>query len=42
MRRLEFYVRKHGPVVGPALYRALQREAAHARWKAHYRGRVRS
>ena len=30
MRRLENYVRKYGPEVGPVLYHALQSQAAHA------------
>lgn len=37
MRRIESYIRKYGPLDGPVLYRTLQREAAHARWKAFYR-----
>lgn len=41
MRRIESYIRKYGPEDGPLLYRTLQREAAHARWKAFYRRRVR-
>jgi hypothetical protein len=39
MRRLDSYIRKYGPVDGPLLYRRLQREAVHARWKAFYRER---
>lgn len=39
MRRLDSYIRKYGSVDGPLLYRTLQREAAHARWKAFYRRR---
>jgi len=30
MRKLESYVRKYGPVIGPKIFRTLQREAAHA------------
>lgn len=40
MRRLDSYNRKYGLVDGPIIYRALQREAAHARWKAFYRNRL--
>lgn len=40
MRRLESYIKKYGPVVGPILYRALQKEAAHAMNKARYRRRL--
>jgi hypothetical protein len=40
MRRLDSYIRKYGPVEGPIIYRTLQREAAHARWKAFYRDRL--
>jgi hypothetical protein len=41
MRRLSSFIRKYGPVTGPLLLRALQREAAHARWKAFYRNHPR-
>lgn len=37
MRRLESYVRKYGPVAGPVIYRTLQSQAAHARWKSFFR-----
>ena len=40
MRRLDSYIRKYGPVEGLIIYRTLQREAAHARWKAFYRERL--
>lgn len=39
MRRLQSYIRKYGEIAGPLLYHALQSQAAHARWKAFYRGR---
>lgn len=41
MRRLDSYIRKYGDVAGRIIYRTLQREAAHARWKATYRDRNR-
>ena len=40
MRRLDSYIRKYGPVEGPIIYCTLQRETAHARWKALYRDRL--
>jgi hypothetical protein len=39
MRKRQSYLIKYGPVIGAILYRALQREAAQARWKAFYRDR---
>lgn len=39
MRRLDSYIRKYGDHHGRIIYRTLQREAAHARWKAFYRNR---
>ena len=38
MRRLASYIRKYGEVEGRIIYHALQSQAAHARWKAFYRG----
>jgi hypothetical protein len=40
MRRLEIYVRKYGPVVGPKLYHALQSQAAHAGVSARLRRKI--
>ena len=39
MRKRQSYIKKYGSTAGPRLYTALQREAAHARWKAYYRDR---
>ena len=39
MRRLDSYVRKDGERDGRIIYRALQSQAAHARWKAWWRNR---
>jgi hypothetical protein len=39
MRRLDSYIARYGPEVGPIVYRALQSQAAQARWKAFYRDR---
>jgi hypothetical protein len=36
MRQLPSYVRKYGPVAGPIIYAALQKEAAQASAKARY------
>ncbi len=40
MRRLEIYVRKYGPVLGPKLYRSLQSQAAHAGVSARLRRKI--
>jgi hypothetical protein len=40
MRKLDAYIRKYGDVAGRRLYHVLQSQAAHARWKAHYRAMV--
>ena len=40
MRRLENYVRKYGPEVGPVLYHALQSQAAHAGVSARLRRKI--
>lgn len=37
MRIKKSYVKKHGKLAGSKLLTALQKEAAHARWKAYYR-----
>jgi hypothetical protein len=40
MRRLENYVRKYGPEVGPVLYHTLQSQAAHAGVSARLRRKI--
>jgi|GEM_PF-2460586 len=40
MRRLENYVRKYGPEMGPKLYHALQSQAAHAGVSARLRRKI--
>jgi hypothetical protein len=40
MRRLENYVRKYGPDVGPVLYHLLQSQAAHAGVSARLRRKI--
>jgi hypothetical protein len=40
MRRLENYVRKYGPEIGPMLYHALQSQAAHAGVSARLRRKL--
>ena len=40
MRRLENYVRKYGPELGPILYHALQSQAAHAGVSARLRRKL--
>lgn len=40
MRRLENYVRKYGPEVGPVLYHALQSQAGHASVSARLRRKL--
>jgi hypothetical protein len=40
MRRLENYVRKYGPEVGPMLYHTLQSQAAHAGVSARLRRKI--
>jgi hypothetical protein len=37
MRREKSYKDKYGPDAGTKMFKALQKEAAQARWKAHYR-----
>lgn len=41
MRRLASYIAQYGPSEGEIIYRTLQREAAHARWKAFWQNRAR-
>jgi hypothetical protein len=41
MRRLASYIPKYGEQDGRLIYRLLQSQAAHARWKALYRSRAR-
>lgn len=41
MRRLASYIRKYGEIEGRIIYRLLQSQAAHARWKSTYRDRLR-
>jgi hypothetical protein len=36
MRKKRYYIGKYGPVVGALIFKLLQKEAAHAKWKAHY------
>ncbi len=40
MRTKQFYVRKYGDKAGPLIFKLLQREAAHARWKDAYRRKL--
>jgi hypothetical protein len=40
MRRLENYIRKYGPEVGPVLYHVLQSQAAHAGVSARLRRKI--
>ena len=40
MRKLSSYVKKYGPVAGPALYHALQSQAAHAGVSARLRRKI--
>ncbi len=40
MRRLQSYVNKYGPEVGPKLYHALQSQAAHASVSARLRRKL--
>lgn len=37
--RLESFIRKYGPIEGPARLRYIGKVAAHAGWKARYRDR---
>jgi hypothetical protein len=39
MRLKEPYITKYGADAGSKLYSALQKEAAHARWKAYYKAK---
>ena len=36
MRIKSSYMWKYGEVAGPIIFKLLQKEAAHARWKDHY------
>lgn len=40
MRKLELYVKKYGPEVGPKLFRTLQSQAAHAGVSARLRRKL--
>jgi hypothetical protein len=42
MRREKSYIRKYGRTAGSKMFRALQKEAAQARWKAHYRKKLKA
>jgi hypothetical protein len=41
MRNKQFYIRKYGEKAGPIIFKLLQKEAAHARWKDEYRKKLR-
>jgi hypothetical protein len=36
MRNKQSYVKEYGPKAGPLIFKLLQKEAAHAKWKAEY------
>ena len=40
MRREQSYIKEYGPKAGPIIYKLLQKEAAHARWKATFRKKL--
>jgi hypothetical protein len=40
MRKEQSYIKEYGPKAGPIIYKLLQKEAAHARWKDTYRKRL--
>ncbi len=42
MRREQYYINKYGKDAGTKMFKALQKEAAQARWKAHYRRKLKA
>jgi hypothetical protein len=42
MRTEKSYIKKYGKDAGTKMFKALQKEAAHARWKAHYRNKLKA
>ena len=42
MRTKESYIKKYGKYAGVKMFKALQKEAAQARWKAHYRKKLKA
>jgi hypothetical protein len=39
-RTEESYINEHGKKAGSIIFKLLQKEAAHARWKDHYRRKL--
>lgn len=42
MRTKESYIKKYGKDAGSKMFKALQKEAAQAKWKAHYRNKLKA
>jgi hypothetical protein len=40
MRTEQSYITEYGGKAGPIVYKLLQKEAVHARWKDHYRKKL--
>jgi len=40
MRTKQSYIKKYGKEAGSIIFKLLQKEAAHARWKARYRKKL--
>ena len=40
MRKEQLYIKKYGPQAGPIIYKLLQKEAAHAKWKENNRKKL--
>jgi hypothetical protein len=40
MRKKQDYINKYGKKAGLIIFKLLQKEAAHARWKDHYRKKL--
>jgi hypothetical protein len=41
MRTEQSYITEYGKKAGTTIFKLLQKEAAHARWKDHYRNKLR-
>jgi hypothetical protein len=42
MRNKNSYIRKYGKEAGTVIFKLLQKEAAHARWKDEYRKKLKA
>ncbi len=42
MRTKQAYITEYGKKAGPVIFKLLQKEAAHAKWKAEYRKKLKA